>query len=105
MATLALTDLQHCPLTITANDAAGNPAVLPAGAVTWTSATPTVVAVTPSADGMSADIAAVGPLGSSQIGVSVAVDANTTLTGTLDVTVTGSAAATIVIVPGTPVAK
>ena len=105
MATLALLDNQHCPLTIQAVDAAGNPATLPAGAVTWTSSNPAVATVTPAADGMSADISAVGPLGAAQIALSVAVDATTTLTGTLDVAVTAGAAATIQIVPGTPVAK
>jgi hypothetical protein len=105
MSALALLDNQHCPLTIQAVDAAGNPATLPAGAVTWTSSNDTVVTVTPSADGMSADVSAVGPLGTAQIGVSVAVDASTTLTGSLDVTVSAGSAATIQIVPGTPVAK
>ncbi len=105
MATLALLDNQHCPLAIQAVDAAGNPATLPAGAVTWTSSNPSVAAITPSADGMTCDVAAVGPLGTAQIGVSVAVDATTTLTGSLDVTVSAGAAATIQIVPGTPVNK
>lgn len=105
MATLALLDNQHCPATIQAVDAAGNPATLPPGAVTWTSSNPATVTVTPSADGLSSDIAAVGLLGTAQIGVSVVVDPTTTLTGTLDVTVTAGAAATIQIVPGTPAAK
>lgn len=62
--------------------------------------------MTPSADGMSADISAVGPLGTSQISVAVLVDpALPPLTGTLDVTVGGSAVASIVVTPGAPVAK
>lgn len=106
MATLSLTDIQHAPLAISAVDAAGNPATLPAGAVTWTSSDPAIAAVTPSADGMSADVAAVGPLGNAQVAVSVVVDpAQPPLTGTLDVTVTASAAATIQITAGAPVAK
>lgn len=106
MATLALTDIQKDNLAIQAVDAAGNPVTLPAGAVTWTSSNDTVVSVAPSADGMSADIAAVGPLGTAQIGVSVVVDpTQPPLTGSLDVTVGASAAATIQIVPGTPVNK
>lgn len=105
MATLQLQDTQHCPLAIQAVDAAGNPATLPPGAVTWTSSNPSVAPVTPSADGMSADVSAAGPLGTAQIGVSVAVSPSTTLTGSLDVTVVAGDAATIQIVPGTPVAK
>ena len=102
MATLQLTDVQHDALTLTAADAAGNPVALPAGSVTWGASDPTILAVTPSADGMSADVAAQGPLGTAQVTVSVAIDATTTLTGSLDVVVVASAAATIQIVPGTP---
>lgn len=105
MGTLSLLDSQHCPLTIQALDAAGNPTTLPAGSVTWSSSVPTVCAITPSTDGMSCDVAAVGPLGTSQIGVSVAVSPTVTLTGSLTVTVTAAAAATIQVVPGTPVSK
>lgn len=106
MATLALTDIQHAPLAISAVDAAGNPATLPAGAVTWASADPTIATVTASTDGLTADVAAVGPLGNVQVTVSVLVDAALPpLTGTLDVTVTASAAATIQITAGVPVAK
>ena len=106
MATLSLTDIQHCSLTLVADDGAGNPTTLPAGTVTWASSNTSIAAVTPAADGMSADVAAVGPLGTAQISVSVVVDpAQPPLTGTLDVSVGASAAATIQIVPGTPAAK
>jgi hypothetical protein len=106
MATLALTDVQQCPLALSAADAKGNPATLPPGAVTWASSAPSVVAITPTADGMTANLVAAGALGTAQISVSVVVDpAQPPLTGTLDVTVGGSAAATIVITPGTPVAQ
>jgi hypothetical protein len=102
MASLQLTDVQHDALSLSATDAAGNPTTLPAGSVTWGASDPTILAVTPAADGMSADVAAQGPLGTAQVTVAVALDANTTLTGTLDVTVVASAAASIQIVPGTP---
>jgi hypothetical protein len=106
MATLALTDIQHCPLSLVADDGAGNPTTLPAGAVTWASSNTSIVTVTPSADGMSADVASVGPIGTAQVSVSVTTDpAQSPLTGTLDVSVGASAAATIQIVTGTPVAK
>jgi len=105
MATLQLQDNQHCPLSIQAVDAAGNPVALPTGSVSWSSSNTSVASVVPSADGMSCDVAAAGALGAAQVGVSVVVDANTTLTGSLDVSVGAGAAATIQIVPGTPVAK
>lgn len=106
MATLALLDNQHCPLAIQAVDAAGQPTTLPAGAVTWTSSNPSVATVTPSADGMSADVAATGTaLGTAQVAVSADLGGGNVLTGTLDVTVGAGAAASIQIVPGTPVAK
>jgi len=108
MASLQLTDVQHDSLALVALDAAGNPATLPAGSVTWGVSDPTILAVTPSDDGMSADVAAQGPLGTAQVTVAVALDPSDpskTLTGTLDVTVVASAAATIQIVPGAPTNK
>ena len=102
MASLQLTDIQRDSLSLSAADAAGNPTTLPAGSVTWGVSDPTILAVTPSDDGMSADVAALGPLGTAQVTVAVVLDANTTLTGSLDVAVVASAAATIQIVPGTP---
>jgi len=48
------------------------------------------------------EVAAQGPLGTAQVTVAVALDASTTVTGTLDVTVVASAAASIQIVPGVP---
>lgn len=105
MATLQLQDDQHCPLSIQADDKAGNPVTLPVGAVTWSSSNPSVATVTPSADGMTADVAATGPLGSAQVGVAVDLGGGQQLTGTLDVTIVAGAAASILIVPGTPVAK
>lgn len=105
MASLQLTDIQQDSLALVATDAAGNPATLPPGSVTWAVSDTTILSITPSADGMSASIAAVGALGAAQVQVSVQLDATTTLTGTLDVTVVASAAATIQIVPGTPTNK
>lgn len=105
MNTLSLLDNQHCPLAIQAVDAAGNPTTLPAGSVTWTTSNGAVAVITPSADGMTCDVAAVGPLGTAQIGVAVVVSPTVTLTGSLAVTVSASAAASIQVVPGTPVNK
>lgn len=105
MATLQLQDDQHCPLAIQALDHANNPVTLPPGAVSWTSSNPSVAVVTPSADGMSANVAAAGPLGTAQVGVSVDLGGGNALTGSLDVVVVAGQAATIQVVPGTPVAK
>ncbi len=105
MATLALTDIEATTLNIAAVDAAGNPTVLPSGAVTWSSSAPDIVSVAPTAEGMACDIAAVGPLGAARITVAVQVDPATTLTGALDVTVSASAAASISIQPAEPHTK
>ena len=108
MASLQLTDIQHDSLALAAADAAGNPVPLPPGSVTWGVSDQSILAIVPAADGMSADVAAQGPLGSAQVTVAVALDpsdATKTLTGSLDVTVVASAAATIQIVPGTPTDK
>jgi|SRR5690242_5931326 len=102
-----LTDVQKVTATIAAVDAAGNPAQLD-GAPTWSSSNPDIVSVTPAADGLTAVIAAVGPLGTSQI--SVSADARlgpdvVTLSGQDDVTVVASEATTLGISFGTPEPK
>lgn len=104
---LQLTDVQKCTLTIAPVDAAGNPATLD-GAPAWTSSNPTVLDVVAGADGLTAVVTALGPLGDSQ--VSVSADARVgpdvvTLTGTLDVNVAASEATTLGITAGTPEAK
>lgn len=105
MATLQLLDNQQCSLAIQAEDAAGNPAQLPAGAVSWSSSNSTVCAVVPSADMLSAEIVAQGPLGTAQIAVAVSMPDGTALNGSLDVTVVAGAASQIAIVPATPTTK
>lgn len=108
MAAFQLTDIQHVSATIEADDGAGNQVALPAGSVTWGTSDSTILAVTPSADGMSADVAAVGPLGTAQVTVSVQLDPNdpsTTITGSADVAVVASAAATVQVNFGTPTNK
>jgi hypothetical protein len=101
MATLQLEDNQECPLSIQADDAAGNPTTLPAGSVAWASSNTAVATVTPSADGSTAVVAAAGQLGTAQVSVQASV-ASGPISGTLDVTVVAGAAATIQIVTGTP---
>lgn len=101
MATLTMTDVQKCALTLAAKDAKGNAATLPSPP-SWTVSDPTLLTVTPSADGLSAEIAAVGPEGNCQVNVSADLGGGQTVTGSLAVTITGSAAATISVTPGTP---
>jgi len=77
-------------------DAKGNPALVE-GAPVWTTDRPDIVTVTPAADGMSAVIAPVGPLGSAQISVDADADlgagvTNLTTLGQVDV-IAGTAVA------------
>lgn len=102
MATLVLTDEQKVSLSISFLDAEGNPTTVTEVPV-WTVSDPALLAVTPSADGLSAEVTTVGPLGTGQVTVSVTgSDIQGTLTGVLDVQVIGSAAASIAITAGTP---
>ena len=101
---LTITDTQTDTLTIQPQERRGNPASLD-GAPTWTSSDPAMLSVTPSADGMSAEVSAVGPLGTAT--VTVTADADLTegraeLTGTLDVTIVAGTASQITMTPGTP---
>ncbi len=102
MAAFQLTDMQQVTCTISAIDKKGNPAPLPAGSVTWSVDSPSVVAVTPAPDGLSANLVA-GGLGNATVSVLVADTTGTTIAaGSLDVTVTGGPASKIVITPSTP---
>src|SRR4051794_31467381 len=70
---LTITDTQTDTLTLAPKDRRGNPASLD-GTPTWTSSDPGVLTVTPAADGMSAEISAVGPLGSATVTVTADAD-------------------------------
>lgn len=102
---LILTDEQKVTLSVAFVTAKGNPATVD-GPPVWTVSNDTVLSVVPSADGLSADVVSVGPLGASQVSVTADADLGagvTALIGTLDVTVVASEAASIVISAGTPV--
>ena len=105
MATLVLTDTQKADLSISPVDSKGNPAKLD-GVPTWASSDATIVTVSGiSADGLSATVYATGPAGTATVAVSGDADLGagvTTITGTLDVSVTGGAATAIAITAGTP---
>ena len=103
---LLLTDIQKATLSIAPVDAKGNAAPVQAGSVVWSAADGTLLTLTPSADGLSCDAAAAGPLGTTQVNVSADADLGdgvTTIAGTLDVTVAASQAVSLNISAGTPV--
>ena len=101
---LVLTDAQKVTLSITPVDAKGNPAPVD-GIPEWSSSDASVIVVEPSSDGMSAVATAAGPLGTAQVNVTADADLGagvTSITGTLDIQVTGSEAVAISITAGTP---
>jgi hypothetical protein len=106
MDTLQLTDIQTCPVTVQEVDARGNPTSAPLDAPpVWATSDSTIITVAPDpADttGLSQIITAVGKLGTAQLNVTGVVGGKS-LAGSLQVTVVASAAATLNIVPGTPV--
>lgn len=97
---LTLTDSQKCTLKISVVDKKGNPAVADDTPV-WNVDNPNVLSITPSDDGLSCDIASLGPLGDALVSVSADV-ASTPISGTLQVAVTAGAATTIEIQAGEP---
>lgn len=103
MAAFVLTDSQQTACAISATDKKGNAVPLPAGTVAWMIDTPAVLALTPSADGSSCVVAAVGPLGNAVLSVTVSDPTGATIAaGSLAFTVTGGAATNIVIAPAAP---
>lgn len=97
-----LTDLQKATAVITVLDAKGNPAPLD-GAPQWSSSDPSIVAVVPSPDGLSAVIQAAGPTGTAQVRVDADADLGASivpLQGVLDVEVVASQAVSIAVNPG-----
>lgn len=99
-----LSDSQHVPLSIAAVDKKGKPAKLD-GAPEWLVDNTELLALTPSADGMSCDVAAVGPLGIGTVTVKADADlgaGRVELIGTLEIEVTGGQATNVVINPGAP---
>lgn len=102
---MKITDSQKFTATIAPVDAKGNPAQVD-GVPVWAAPDATTVTVTPAADGMSAEIAAVGPVGSVQVSVTADADLGTgvsSLVGTLQVDVVGGAAVSLQISTSAPV--
>jgi len=88
----ATTDQEWLAASVGFKNARGEPAPVEAGSVVWASSDDTVLAVTPSADGMTASVKTVAPGGPARITVSADADIGSgvqTITGfTDDVTVT-----------------
>lgn len=88
---------------IRAVDAKGNPAPLD-GIPAWSTSDDTLLTVTPAVDGLSAQIAAVGPLGATQL--KVTADARmgpevVEIMGVLDIDIVAGEAVSIVLEPTT----
>lgn len=101
MLNVTITDTEQVPLQINFTDAKGH-TTTPATAPTWASSDPTIVAVTPSADGTSAIAAAAANLGVAQVTVTSVVNGET-LTAVVAITVLAGAAVIENITAGVPV--
>jgi len=104
-----MTDIQSVTLSIAAEDARGNPAVL-GDVPVWAVSDATLATVTPAADGMSCVVAAVGPLGTPQVTVTAhgaladgTPDLADTITGSVDFTIVSSEATQFVVTASAPV--
>lgn len=101
---LQLTDSQQCDLSAKIVDKKGNPAKVD-GVPVWLTDNPDVLALTPSADGLSCNIAATGPLGTAKVTMKADADLGagvTELVGTIDVEVTAGQATSIELAASTP---
>lgn len=101
-----LKDTQKVTVTLEEIDAAGNrvPADFTATPV-WQSSDPTIVTVSPATDGVSADVATTGKLGTAQVRVDGTTASGRQITGIGDIEVVTSEATTISLKFGTPVDK
>lgn len=96
---------QKAPLTVEILDKKGNPAPVD-GVPDWMVDNSELLALTPSADGMSCEIAAVGPLGVATVTFRADADLGTgfkPIMGTSEITLTGGEATVVNITMGTPV--
>ncbi len=103
MANLQLTDSQQVVYSISGVDARGNPVPLPAGTVQFSVDNPSLLALTPSADGSSVTCASVGPLGTATLTAKV-VDAsgNTLAAGSAGIDIIAGPVTAITLTPSTP---
>lgn len=101
-----ITDIQQVHIVLQEKDAAGNvvPFDFPTPPV-WTTSDDTIVTVTPSADGASADAVTTGKLGDATITVNGTTADGRPIVGRGDLTVSTSAPTTIELVFGDPTDK
>ena len=100
---LVITDSQQFSVEIQPVDKFGNPGTL-ASVPVWSASDPTILAVVPAADGMSAVVSATGKLGVAEVKVTGEGDATpgvNTITGTVAVKVVGGKAVTFQFKAGT----
>lgn len=100
-----LRDDQQVTLSIQPVDKRGNPAALD-GAPEWFSGNSEIATVEPAADGLSATVKAVGPLGATVISVKADADLGegvTPLAGGMDINVVSGAATTLTVTAGEPI--
>ncbi len=100
-----MTNSQQLTATIQPVDKKGQPAPVD-GIPVWASSDETIITVTPAADGLSAVVAAVGPLGVAKVSVTADADLGTgvaSIFGTLDVTITQGQAVGFKITTSDPV--
>lgn len=102
---LILKDTQKVPVTVGFLDGKGNPAKVD-GVPAWSVSDATILSVTPAADGMSATVMAIGPLGTSQVSCTGDADLGEgvrPVAATLDVEVQAGEAVSAGINAGAPV--
>ena len=102
---LIMTDTQKFAASVSFVDAKGNPAQVE-GVPAWNASDPSILTVTPAADGLSAEVVAVGPLGTSQVSVTADADLGegvTPIVGVLDVQVVAGQAVAVSISTSAPV--
>lgn len=102
-----LKDNQKAPVTLEVDDIVGNPvtgATFPTPPA-WLTSDPTVITVTPAADGLSAVVDTTGKLGTAQVRVDATTADGRAITGIGDAEVVTSGATTFKLVFGEPVDK
>lgn len=101
---LILKDTQKFSAAVKYVDGKGNPAKVE-GTPQWSVSDVNLLGVTPSDDGMSAEVVATGPLGSCQVSVTADADlgeGTKPIIGTLDVDIVAGEAVSAVIEAGAP---
>lgn len=93
----SMTDSQKSTLSVKFEDKKGNPAPVDPGTTpTWSTDNTDVLQLTPSADGLSCDVAAVGPLGVGTVTLKASAGGSDII-GTVQITITGGAATQVEI--------